>query len=287
MKGASQDVLMSSNLTESATASHRIPSLPLIATAADPSHSEGVNSEQQEHQDTMYLAFEAPVGFAAVEEPVTDSSPSNLAELVQNQQLELAANRAELARQQREQEDLQRALRLREKWLQDLRSDLKAAQEERRSLAGQLAEARASLDSMHLRLAQQDEQIKMLESDAAERMGKTIFPSERVRPVAPAPGELLNRENPSKLQPLDDQGTPIVLDRKVMTVGRTRENHVFVPSQLVSRDHARVLVNEEEVVLFDVGSANGCFVNDQQVKRRALQNGDIVRFADRKYRFCA
>jgi hypothetical protein len=286
MKGSSQDVLMSSNLTESATATHRRPSLPLIAAAEHFSHSEGANSEQQERQDTMYLAFQAPVGFAAVE-PVAESSQSNFAELVQNQQLELAANRAELARQQREQEDLQRALRLREKWLQDLRTDLKAAQEERRSLAGQLAEARASLDSMDARLAQQDAQIRMLQSDAAERMGKTIFPSERVRPVAPAPVELLNLQNPTKLQPLDHDGTPIVLDRKVMTVGRTRENHVFVPSQLVSRDHARVLVNEEEVVLFDVGSANGCFVNDQQVKRRVLHDGDIVRFGDRKYRFCA
>jgi pSer/pThr/pTyr-binding forkhead associated (FHA) protein len=135
---------------------------------------------------------------------------------------------------------------------------------------------------------EQDAKIKQLESDAAERMGRTIFASERVSPIPPAPSsDPITLENPAKLLPLDGDNTPIVLDRKVMTVGRTRDNHVFVQSQLASRDHARILVSEENVVVFDIGSANGCFVNDEQIRRHTLRDGDIVRFADRGYRFCA
>ena len=210
-----------------------------------------------------------------------------MAALVQAQSLELAANRAEIARQQRAQDDLQRAVRLRDGWLQDLRSELKLSQEDRRVLTAQLSEAQANIRRLEAQAHEQDAKVKQLEADAAERMGKTIFASERVSPIAPAPSEAIALENPSKLLPLDGDTTPIVLDRKVMTVGRTRDNHVFVHSQLVSRDHARIIVSEENVVVFDIGSANGCFVNDEQIRRRTLADGDIVRFADRRYRFCA
>jgi hypothetical protein len=280
---------MSSNLTESLSSTQRrqvLPSLldiPDEERAATDQNGSAISSDE-EHQ-TLYIAFEAPNEMIVPAEAVDGSGSAELSELVASQALELAANRAEIARYQREQEDLQRGLRLRETWLQELQAELKTAQEERQVLSLEVTEARATLERMERRLAQQAAQIKALESDAAERMGKTLLPAERARPLAPAPAEVLNLANPATLQPLDGDAEPIVLNRKVMTVGRTRDNHVFVPSQLVSRDHARVLVGEEGVVVFDVGSANGCFVNDHQVKRQLLRDGDIVRFGDRRFKF--
>ncbi len=272
---------MSANLNESLTATHR--TLPLVSLGASEQAEDGVVPAQPSEHETMYVAFDMPSMSCAVKSVDPEDAPA----LAQTQALELAANRAEIARQQRENEDLQRTLRLRDGWLQGLRSDLKSLQDEKRSLVAELEEARLSLKKLDEQLAHQSARIKELEADAADRMGRTIFPSDRAPPVAPATAEALDLESPTKLHPLDDDGAPVALNRKVMTVGRTRENHVFVPSQLVSRDHARFLVSEDKVIVFDVGSANGCFVNDEQVKRRILRDGDIVRFADRRYRFSA
>jgi pSer/pThr/pTyr-binding forkhead associated (FHA) protein len=117
-------------------------------------------------------------------------------------------------------------------------------------------------------------------------MSMTTFAPDTPRTRPAASSEPLNVDNPATLMPLDDNSAPIVLDHKVMTVGRTRDNDICVPSVLVSRDHARMLVSEESVVLFDVGSINGSFVNEQIVKRHTLRDGDVVRFADRRYRYC-
>jgi ABC transport system ATP-binding/permease protein len=57
-----------------------------------------------------------------------------------------------------------------------------------------------------------------------------------------------------------------------------------VPSPLVSRDHARILVSSNTVTVVDVGSVNGCFVNHRQVKKQVLREGDVLRFADRAYK---
>jgi pSer/pThr/pTyr-binding forkhead associated (FHA) protein len=89
------------------------------------------------------------------------------------------------------------------------------------------------------------------------------------------------------LEPIDHDGTMIKLDRKVLTVGRTSESDLCVPSPLVSRDHARILVSSNAVTVVDVGSVNGCFVNQRQVKKQVLRDGDVVRFADRAYRLAA
>jgi hypothetical protein len=287
---------MSTSQNESLTATHRRLSLttPITFMPTVIEEQDSDNAEQDDRagasdvSQTMYLAFETPIDIPTEATDIAPTSdPTDLAALVQAQSLELAANRAELARQKREQEDLQRAVRLRDGWLQDLRSELKLSQEDRRVLTAQLSDAQANLRKLDARVGEQDAKLKQLEADAAERMGKTIFASERVSPIAPPPSEAIALENPSKLLPLDGDTTPIRLDRKVMTVGRTRDNHVFVHSQLVSRDHARIIVSEENVVVFDIGSANGCFVNDEQIRRRTLADGDIVRFADRGYRFCA
>jgi hypothetical protein len=279
--GLLKEVLMSANLNESLTATHR--KLPLVSLGASDEGDQAVVTSQPSEHETMYVAFDMPSTPSAAK----SAEPEDARALAQSQALELAADRAEIARQQRENEDLQRALRLRDGWLQGLRSDLRSLQEDKRNLTAELENTRLSLKKVEEQLARQGTRIKELEADAADRMGKTIFPSDRVPPIGTAGTETLDLENPTKLHPLDGDGAPVVLNRKVMTVGRTRENHVFVPSQLVSRDHARFLVSEDKVIVFDVGSANGCFVNDEQVKRRVLRDGDVVRFADRPYRFSA
>ena len=284
---------MASSPLETLAAIDRTQPLLLVPssdeTHADSAVQESSKDSTSEHK-TLYVTFDPPAeaieGLADARPARTSATAADTAELLQAQALELAANRAEIARHQREQEALNRAVRLRDSWLEELRSDLKAAKDERKMLTAQLSEARAKLEAMTQKVAQQQMQIASLEAQVAERMGMTAFASDAsaMRPAAHS-SEMLDLDKPAKLEPLDDDAPPFVLNRKVMTVGRTRDNDVCVPSALVSRDHARILVSQESVVMFDVGSINGCFVNDELIRRHTLRDGDIVRFADRSYRF--
>jgi len=256
-------------------------------------------ADGEDHGRTLYLAFDTPLPDSVVSEitpddtiararAATDAATANSedpAQLVQIQALELAANRAEIARQQREIEELQRSLRVREGLLEELRAELKTANEERKLLAGQLSDARAQLERLTNTIAKQQNQIAALEAQAADRMSATEYASESGKSKALVRAEYVEKNRVAYLEPMDDDSAPIILNRKLMTVGRTRDSDICVPSALVSRDHARILIGEDGVVVFDVGSINGCFVNDQLVRRHVLQDGDVLRFADRSYRF--
>jgi len=77
----------------------------------------------------------------------------------------------------------------------------------------------------------------------------------------------------------------VALSRDIVTIGRTRNNDVCIPSRGVSRDHARLLIAPGSVTIVDASSTNGCFVNDVRVKRHRLRDGDLVRIGDRSFRF--
>jgi pilus assembly protein CpaF len=51
-----------------------------------------------------------------------------------------------------------------------------------------------------------------------------------------------------------------------ITIGRTDRNHVVLPNNRVSSVHARVIENDEGIVLVDNNSTNGTFVNGELVR---------------------
>lgn len=51
-----------------------------------------------------------------------------------------------------------------------------------------------------------------------------------------------------------------------ITVGRTDRNHIVLPNNRVSSVHARVIENDEGIVLVDNNSTNGTFVNGELVR---------------------
>ncbi|MFZ2616967.1 MAG: FHA domain-containing protein, partial [Anaerolineae bacterium] len=56
---------------------------------------------------------------------------------------------------------------------------------------------------------------------------------------------------------------------------------VVIADATVSRQHARIRLQDDKFMLFDLGSANGTFVNGQKVEQpRALADGDVVRFGE-------
>ena len=240
--------------------SRMTPAVELCIDAAQPS--------VEPVDETTYLEFDLDVA-APAQSTSVDTDANDPA----TQALTLAATRAEVSRLARAEEELQRAIRLRDGWLNTARSELKAGEDERRRLELQLKEAQQQSKEL-------SELVASLRIDLDALRAAEPHSGEYVTPVE------LDPEHPPQLEPLGHDGPMVVLDRKVVTVGRTSESDMCVPSPLVSRDHARLLVSGNTVTLVDVGSVNGCFVNHRQVKKQVLREGDVLRIADRAFRVC-
>jgi len=59
-------------------------------------------------------------------------------------------------------------------------------------------------------------------------------------------------------------------------IGRKVDCDIRIPLTEVSRHHAELRVQNDTVVLKDLGSANGTFVNNKRVKKAELSAGDHV-----------
>lgn len=68
----------------------------------------------------------------------------------------------------------------------------------------------------------------------------------------------------------------IPLDKEETTIGRKPENTIHIDNLAVSGRHARVLRIGNKVILEDLGSTNGTFVNDKQITKHILQHGDSI-----------
>ena len=66
------------------------------------------------------------------------------------------------------------------------------------------------------------------------------------------------------------------LDKPVLTVGRLSSNDIPVPSQRVSRLHAKIRWENNVWVIEDAESLNGLIIHGQLVERHVLSNGDRV-----------
>ena len=71
------------------------------------------------------------------------------------------------------------------------------------------------------------------------------------------------------------------LDKPVLTIGRLSNNDVQVPSQRVSRVHARMRWENGTWLIEDVDSLNGITYQGNRVDRHELRNGDRITLAPR------
>jgi len=71
-----------------------------------------------------------------------------------------------------------------------------------------------------------------------------------------------------------------------LNVGRAPDNQIVVDHPTISRHHGWIKEDKGEFLVFDVGSANGTFVNDERIEApRPLQTGDVIRFGEVEFVF--
>lgn len=72
-------------------------------------------------------------------------------------------------------------------------------------------------------------------------------------------------------------GRRTVLDQVETTIGRGDTCTITLDDDSVSRTHAKIVITNDEACLYDLGSTNGSFVNDDEIKEAVLANGDMVK----------
>src|SRR5438132_13565499 len=70
----------------------------------------------------------------------------------------------------------------------------------------------------------------------------------------------------------------IELTPDAMTVGRSSACNIRIGDAGVSSKHAKIWCEDGEYYLMDLGSTNGTFVNDKDVDRERLTDGDVITF---------
>src|SRR4051794_27538564 len=68
---------------------------------------------------------------------------------------------------------------------------------------------------------------------------------------------------------------PMVPNKEIV-VGRSSDLDMVLVEEMVSRKHARIAYEEDAVIIEDLGSTNGTFVNGEKIKRAQLKEGDRV-----------
>src|ERR1700723_2326397 len=73
----------------------------------------------------------------------------------------------------------------------------------------------------------------------------------------------------------------IVLNRTPFSVGRKVDKDLVIADPRVSRDHALIILEENEFFLVDQSSKHGTFVNGERVLRQKLERNDRLEFGAR------
>ena len=87
-------------------------------------------------------------------------------------------------------------------------------------------------------------------------------------------------------------GDRCALNETQIGIGRAPDNEVVLADEAVSIYHAHVIIeqpenkkNVQQFIIEDLGSTNKTYVNNNEVKRCVLKNGDIIRVGNTRMKF--
>jgi general secretion pathway protein A len=72
-----------------------------------------------------------------------------------------------------------------------------------------------------------------------------------------------------------------LVDSRVL-VGRSGICDILIDDRFVSKQHALIVWNDASVILIDLNSSNGTYVNSRRIKTRVLHNDDIISIGDHR-----
>ena len=99
----------------------------------------------------------------------------------------------------------------------------------------------------------------------------------------PARENLVTRPHFVSVTPEGQERIAFILNGSEILIGRTLNNAFVIEHPSVSKRHARIVIEDNNYALHDLGSSNGTFVNGKRIKETMLQDGCEVRFGRAHY----
>jgi chromosome segregation ATPase len=260
--------------------------------ARDERHAEALAAEERRRA----LAEQAATAAAANREGGAAAAAA-MTEAVAQLEAELEHKRAELSLERATAKD-------REEKRLSLTLEIEAARQQAADARMQLEQARADAARMERALVEKDraldardERIRTLQFELDQRLGALqklsamdlslqgldSKMSERLRRTDSVPD---SQNTPALICLTSDTPRQYALAKRTMSIGRSSQCDIQILTHFVSREHARLTVSPRgSVVLEDLGSTNGVFVNSVRIDRQELHHGDLVTVGESQFRF--
>lgn len=164
-----------------------------------------------------------------------------------------------------------------------------------------------SVDALHAKIFAEDDKYVLKDNNSSSGC---FINGQRVTHKEILPGDILRLGNveiivldPRKLHDDDAlQAAPwrlvsdsswlpgktfIIMPEKSVVIGRTEKCDITIPGTHLSRRHTELRIQGAQLLVKDLGSANGTFLNDRQITEATAQNGDRLRLDVYTFRLVA
>jgi DNA repair exonuclease SbcCD ATPase subunit len=226
----------------------------------------------------------------------SDLLPAPAFEVLAALEAEIAHKRQQIGAQLVELREREQRLEAGAATIERLRQDLATLRtelEQKRADVGRLERAVVEKDRA---LETRDVRIATLQEELNERLGAiqklnamdlslqglSSKMSDRLRRVEPA-AESTNV--PTLVCLTGDAPKQLALTNKTVTIGRGNHCDIQIVTHFVSREHARITTDRGTVIIEDLASTNGVFVNSIRVDRHELHHGDLLTIGETQFRF--
>src|SRR5262249_3060624 len=72
-------------------------------------------------------------------------------------------------------------------------------------------------------------------------------------------------------------GKKFNLNRPQIIIGRSSKANIQIDQEAVSRNHCKIINTGNAIMLRDMGSTNGTYINDEMIDEYVLRDGDFIK----------
>ncbi len=83
----------------------------------------------------------------------------------------------------------------------------------------------------------------------------------------------------------NDLGRKFNLNLPSIVIGRSSKSDLQIDQESVSRSHAKIINTGKTIILRDLGSTNGTYVNDELIDEYVLRDGDFIKIGRTIFKF--
>lgn len=80
-------------------------------------------------------------------------------------------------------------------------------------------------------------------------------------------------------------GKKFNLEGQTIILGRSAKSDIQIDQESVSRNHAKIMNTGQSIILRDLGSTNGTYVNDELIDEYVLRDGDFIKIGRTIFKF--